>query len=79
MCVKYIEKNANLTILTKLSSHIFFISHDSQHSTFFQKNFLLALTGPKLMILWPYKKSLKISKCLSVLKMNSWKMLIQAN
>ena len=65
-CVKYSEKKPNLTILTSLKSHIFFMNHGSQHLTLFQKTFL-ASPLELLALNWWFSGPTKIIKLRPVL------------
>ena len=67
-CVEHIEKKPNFPILTSLKSTMV---ANIQPSFKKVSSYPSEATGPKLMILWPYKKSLKWGQCLSVLKIGS--------
>ena len=71
--VEYIEKKPDFIILTSLKSQMFFINHGSLYSTLFQKvsSQPSEAISPKLIIVWPYKNSIKWGQCLSVLKIRS--------
>ena len=69
-CVEYIEKKPNFPILTNLKSQIFFINPSTMVANI-QPSYK-KVSGPKLMILWLYKKLLKWGQCLSVLKTGSY-------
>ena len=61
--MEHVEKKLNLTIV------IFFVTMVAKITPSSKKlsSYVSGATGPELMILWPYKKSLKWDQYLSVL------------